>query len=181
MQPHEVIADYQHRAALLGARAREVQAQIAAIRGVDTSSDGAVTVTVNVQGALEALSFGPAAQSLSLTELGQVIVAASRKARARAARQAAQAVEPLVGANSAAMQELRERIPSDASLEDSVERPDRDGLNEEDAERASAGPAPAAAPTPPPVPPAPPAPSRPAPRSADDGPEDEETGYTRGG
>ena len=171
MEPQELIGEYQQRVHAVAEKAQAVQVQIASVRGVETSSDGAVTVTVNAQGALEGVSFGPAAAETALAELAQLIVTTSRKARIRAARAATEAVAPLIGVNSAAMQELQARIPIDTSPDEVVDRPTRDGLNEEQVEQ-----------TPGPVTPPPVAPARQSPpRVSDDDTDDAGTGYTRGG
>ena len=133
MQPGEqFIADYQRRVADVAAQAQTARTRIANVHGTETSSDGAVTATVNVQGGLESLRFGPSAAAMDLDTLATTIVATSRKARVRAARAAADALEPLLGADSAAMAEVRSRIPTEAPLDGADGRPHRDGLNEEE-------------------------------------------------
>ena len=89
-------------------------------------------------------------------------MATSRKARVRAAQAAADALEPLLGADSAAMAEVRSRIPTEASLDGADGRPERGGLNEED--------------NPTTLPPLPSAPR--VDETADD--DADESGYTRG-
>ncbi|HEY8301180.1 MAG TPA: YbaB/EbfC family nucleoid-associated protein, partial [Jatrophihabitans sp.] len=60
-QPGEqFIADYQQRVADVAAQAQAARTRMAGVRGTETSGDGAVTVSVNVQGGLETLRFGPA-------------------------------------------------------------------------------------------------------------------------
>lgn len=163
-QPESFIADYQRRVAAVAEKAQAARERMAAIHGTETSSDGAVTVSVNVQGALESVRFGPSAASLSLDSLATTIVSTSQKARVRAARAAADVLEPLVGADSAAMAEVRARIPTEAPFDGTDGRPDRDGLNEDD----TASPTASAAPP------------RTVRTQSDDG-DDAETGYTRGG
>jgi DNA-binding protein YbaB len=131
-QPDRFIADYQQRVSEVAARAEAARARLAEIHGVETSNDGAVTLSVNVQGSLESLRFGPAATSMDLDVLAATIIATSQKARVRAARAAADALEPLLGADSAAMAEVRARIPTEAPLDGADGRPERGGLNEED-------------------------------------------------
>ena len=132
-QPGEqFIADYQQRVADVAARAQAARTRIAAVHGTETSADGAVTVTVDVQGGLASLRFGPAASALDLDALASSIVTTSRKARVRAARAAADALEPLLGADSAAMAEVRARIPTEAPLDGADGRPGRGGLPEKD-------------------------------------------------
>jgi hypothetical protein len=162
-----MLAEYRARVAGIAERAQSARQQIAAVRGTETSSDGAVTVSVNASGALEDLSFGSAADSIPLADLAKTILRTCRKARIRAATAGADALAPLIGANSAAMDQVRAAIPSDASLDEDVDRPTRDGLNEEDSGRE---PTPIARPAPVPPP-------RPHVVVDDD---DAETGYTRG-
>ena len=130
-QPDRFLADYQQRVSEVAARAEAARARMAEIHGTATSDDGAVTLSVNVQGGLESLRFGPAATSMNLDVLAATIVATSRKARVRAAQAAADALEPLLGADSAAMAEVRARIPTEAPSDGADGRPERDGLNEE--------------------------------------------------
>jgi YbaB/EbfC DNA-binding family len=162
-----MIAEYQARVAGIAERAQAARQEIAAVRGIETSGDGAVTLSVNAAGALEDISFGPAADTLSMRELASTILRTSRKARIRAATAGADALVPLIGANSAAMDQVRSAIPDDASLDEDVDRPTRDGLNEEESGRA---PTPITRPAPAP---------QPRPRVALDD-DDTETGYTRG-
>jgi DNA-binding protein YbaB len=101
-----------------------VQAQLRDVAGRATSSDGAVTVTVNVGGALESLELGPAADRLTRAQLGSLIVRTAKAAQADAGRQAAAAVEPIVGADSDAMRFLRDQLSS-PELEQQPELPTR--------------------------------------------------------
>ena len=130
-QPERFLADFQQRVADVAERAEAARARMAEVHATETSSDGAVTLSVNVQGGLESLRFGPAATSMNLDVLAATIVATSRKARVRAAQAAADALEPLLGADSAAMAEVRARIPTEARSDGADGRPERDGLNEE--------------------------------------------------
>jgi hypothetical protein len=168
VEPEELLADYRARVAGIAERAQAARARIATVRGTATSSDGAVTLSVNVQGGLEELSFGPAAESLAPPELAATILRTSRKARVRAATAGADALVPLIGNESAAMSVVRANIPDDTSLDEAVDRPGRDDLNEEESERVQdasdlATPFPA---------------TRPRPHLVND--DEDETGYTRG-
>lgn len=169
MQPDQLLADYQARVEGIAQRAQQARQQLAAVRGDATSSDGSVTVSVNVQGGLEDLSFGPAADSLPLPDLAKTILRTSRTARVRAATAAADALVPLVGNNSAAMEMVRANIPSDTSPDEVVDRPGRDGLNEEHDSGPVAAPPSGSAPAP-----------QPSSRRADAFADDDEAGYTRG-
>lgn len=126
----QFIADYQRRVADVAAQAQAARTRLAGVHGTETSGDGAVTVTVNVQGGLENIRFGPTASALHLDVLASTIVATSQKAAVRAARAAADALEPLLGADSAALAEVRSRIPTEALLDGADGRPGRDGLDE---------------------------------------------------
>lgn len=168
MEPEELLADYRARVAGIAERAQAARARIATVRGTATSSDGAVTVSVNVQGAFEDLSFGTAAESLALPELAATILRTSRTARVRAATAGADALVPLIGTDSAAMSLVRANIPDDTSLDEAVDRPGRDDLNEEESERVRDA-SDATAPSPS---------TRPRPHLVDD--DEDETGYTRG-
>jgi DNA-binding protein YbaB len=107
VEPEELLEAYRARVADIAQRADAVRARIANVRGTATSGDGAVTVSVNVHGALEALSFAEAAESLSLPDLAAEILRTSRKARLRAASAGADALVPLIGADSALADEAR--------------------------------------------------------------------------
>jgi YbaB/EbfC DNA-binding family protein len=168
VEPEDMLAEYRARVAGIAERAQAARQQIAAVRGTETSSDGAVTVSVNASGALEDLSFGSAADSIPLSELASTILRTSRKARIRAATAGADALVPLIGAESAAMSQVRAAIPDDSSLDEDVDRPTRDGLNEEQ----ESGPVPA--------PLSRPASTPPRARVVLDDDDDAEPGYTRG-
>lgn len=159
----QFIADYQQRVADVAAQAQAARVRMANVHGTETSDNGAVTVTVNVQGALESLRFGPSAASMDFELLASTIVATSRKARVRAAREAADALEPLLGADSAAMAAVRSHIPTEAPPDGADGRPERDGLNEENTTT-----------------PAPRPPARAISDSVDDGDDSDEPGFTRG-
>jgi hypothetical protein len=148
VEPDQVLADYRARVDGIAQRAQQTRQQIAAVRGTATSGDGAVTIAVNVQGGLEELTFGSAADSLSLPELASTILTTSRAARVRAAKAGAEALVPLIGNNSAAMEMVRANIPSDTSPDEVVGRSGRAGLNEEDDSGSVPGPLSGAAPTP---------------------------------
>lgn len=91
-----MLADYRARVAGIAERAQAVRARIASVRASATSPDGAVTVSVNVHGALEDLSFGAAAESMSLPDLAHTIVRTARKAGMQAATAGAEALSPLI-------------------------------------------------------------------------------------
>ncbi|HZZ95458.1 MAG TPA: YbaB/EbfC family nucleoid-associated protein [Jatrophihabitantaceae bacterium] len=136
MEPEKLLADYHARVAGIAERAQAARAQIASVRGNATSADGAVTVSVNVQGALEELSFGPSADTMALPELARAILQTSRRARSHATTAGADALVPLIGVDSAAMSQVRAHLPGDSSLEDDVDHRTRIGLDEEESKAA---------------------------------------------
>src|SRR3954452_23421214 len=99
--PVETVRAYEHRVQDIATRADATRARVAAVRSAATSPDGAVTVTVSAVGALVDLSFGPAAESLELSDLARLVVATAQTARAEAARQTEAAVAELVGPQAA--------------------------------------------------------------------------------
>ncbi|WP_051386357.1 YbaB/EbfC family nucleoid-associated protein [Actinokineospora inagensis] len=109
--PQQLIGDYERRTAQLLARAEETKARIAALSGTATSSDGTVTTTVNAAGALQNLTFSAKADEMPRDRLAALILATAKRAQAAATGQIAAVMEPLVGANSAAMRFVRDQIP----------------------------------------------------------------------
>ncbi|GHG00505.1 MULTISPECIES: YbaB/EbfC family nucleoid-associated protein [Amycolatopsis] len=93
-------------------RAAEAKERLARVSATATSSDGAVTVTVNTAGALQELSFGPRADELPRTRLAQAVLAAARRAQLDAAQQLTGIMAPVIGERSAAMEFLKEQIPA---------------------------------------------------------------------
>jgi DNA-binding protein YbaB len=105
------MAAYQQEAAALAARAEAAKAQIKALTGTLTSKDGAVTVTVNVAGALQSLSFGARADELPRQQLSALVMSTARRAQAQAAGRITEIMAPLIGENSKAMDFIKEQIP----------------------------------------------------------------------
>ena len=108
--------------------AAAARAASVAVRGSGTSAGGAVTVVAGVQGDLDRVSFGAAADALTLDQLGAAIVTAAARARAHAASTAVDDVAPLLGAS--AQDALRARVPGEP-IEVSPAPAERAGLNEE--------------------------------------------------
>jgi DNA-binding protein YbaB len=111
MDAHARLDSYQRGLQDIGLRARTAQAEVAAAEATATSRDGAVTVTVNPAGALQRLVLNSAAEGLSRVQLAEAVLATARRAQAEAAERAAQAVAPLIGERSAAMEFLRSQLP----------------------------------------------------------------------
>ncbi|MEC3977221.1 YbaB/EbfC family nucleoid-associated protein [Amycolatopsis sp. H20-H5] len=144
----------------IGRRAAEAKDRLQHVVSTVTSGDGAATVTVNVSGALQQLSFGPKADEMPRAKLAETIVAAAHRAQAQAAQQLTAIMAPLIGTDSDAMKFLEEQIPAPEVEEEppAPEQP-RWELNTEQQEQ----PAP-----PPPAPPARPARPRPPVDEEDD-------------
>lgn len=111
MDRDEWWSGYRERLAAVGARAAQVQRELADVEGTASSGDGAVTVTVGAAGALRRLEFGERAARLPRGQLAGVVLSTAQEAGARAARQAMEVVEPLVGARSEAARVLRTYLP----------------------------------------------------------------------
>jgi DNA-binding protein YbaB len=93
-------------------RAAEAKARLERVSATASSADGAVTVTVNTSGALQELTFGPRADELPRARLAQAVLAAAKRAQVDAAQQLTAIMAPVIGADSDAMEFLREQIPT---------------------------------------------------------------------
>lgn len=101
MNPERMIADLEARAQDLARRSEDMQAQINDAAATVRSPDGAVTVTVAPNGALQHIEFSPRAADFSHVQLGQAVMAVVRRAQAQAAQQVASIVEPQFGGTKA--------------------------------------------------------------------------------
>ncbi|MBP2339028.1 DNA-binding protein YbaB [Saccharothrix coeruleofusca] len=163
MEPERMIADLEARAQDLARRSQEMQQQIQHAAATVRSPDGAVTVTVAPNGALQHIEFSPRAAELSHVQLGQAVMATVQRAQVQAAQQVAAVVEPQFG-GTAAMDFLNSFIPK------AEEPPPPPPAEEGSVLRQAAWDAPPSRPVPP-APAPPPPPSRP--RHAAD-PDDED-------
>lgn len=137
MDPKQIVDSYTQDVAGLAARAAEAREQIRHLAGTASSQDGAVTVTVNGGGALQSLSFGPAADQVPRNRLADLVMTTARRAQARASQQIIAIMTPLVGENSDAMRFVEEQIPPSELPEETAEPdlsdyPGGRALNEED-------------------------------------------------
>jgi DNA-binding protein YbaB len=107
----QAIASYEREVADLAERAEEAKAKIRELAGTASSSDGAVTVTVNAGGALQNLTFGARAEEMPRERLAATVVATAKRAQAQAAQQITGIMAPLVGEDSDAMRFVQEHIP----------------------------------------------------------------------
>lgn len=111
MNPNELMSSYMQEVEVLARKAEEAKKQLKQLAGSLTSSDGAVTLTVNAAGALQSLSFGPRADEMSKAQLASLILSTARRAQMQAAQQVTAILAPIVGENSDAMRFVQEQIP----------------------------------------------------------------------
>jgi DNA-binding protein YbaB len=93
-------------------KAETAKARLQQLSATCVSKDGAVTVTVNVSGALQGLSFAPRAHELPLPQLAASVLATAQRAQAQAAQQLTTVMAPLIGTDSEAMKFLEEQLPA---------------------------------------------------------------------
>jgi Uncharacterised BCR, YbaB family COG0718. len=111
MDGEQWLASYRERLNDIGARAARARTALAGVEATASSRDGAVTVTVNPAGALQRLVLSERTEAMSRVQLAAAVVATARQAHGAAARQATEAVAPLIGADSEAMRMLRSHLP----------------------------------------------------------------------
>ncbi len=113
MDGQQWLTSYRGRIDEIGARAAQAQRALAGVEATASSRDGAVTVTVNPAGALQRLVLSERSEALTRVQLAALVVATARQAQGDAARQAADAVAPLIGERSEAMRVLRSHLPAE--------------------------------------------------------------------
>ena len=109
--PHAIVDDLDRQTQELLQRAEKTKSDIAQVKGVATSDDGAATVTVSATGALLGVTFNRAADKLPKERLAEAVMSATRKAQSTAARQVTDLMTPLIGPDSEAMRLLQEQLP----------------------------------------------------------------------
>lgn len=136
MTSSEWLDSYQQEVTDITQRAEEAKSQLQEISATLTSSDGAVTITVNTSGALQKLSFGAKAESLSREKLAASVLSTAHRAQAQAAQQVTAVMAPLIGEDSDAMQFLQEQVPvpDDSESESAPSAADTKGLTTEEAD-----------------------------------------------
>src|SRR3954466_3937456 len=97
MNGEEWLAGYRDRLAALRARTERAQDALAHAEATVTSSDGAVTVTVNPAGALQRLVLSERTTVMTRVQLAAVVLATARTAHHEAAQRAMAAVAPMLG------------------------------------------------------------------------------------
>ncbi len=111
MDGHEWLTAYQQQVRDIGVRAQRAQTELRHVEATTTNHDGAVTVTVNPAGALLRLVLHERADQLTRVQLAEAVLVTARQAQARAAREAIEAVAPLLGERSEAIRVLRAYLP----------------------------------------------------------------------
>jgi DNA-binding protein YbaB len=111
MDGEQWLTSYQERLREFGARAAQAQKALAGLCATVTSRDGAVTVTVTPAGALQRLALSDRSEGMTRVQLAAAVLATARQAQGEAARQATEAVAPLVGDDAEAMRMLRSHLP----------------------------------------------------------------------
>ncbi|TDC94804.1 YbaB/EbfC family DNA-binding protein [Saccharopolyspora aridisoli] len=101
MEPEYLVRDLEAKAAEMQRRAEEMQEQIKSANATATSRDGAVTVQVAPNGALQNIEFSQRATSLSAIQLTQTVMQTVRQAQMEAARKITEIVEPQFGGTDA--------------------------------------------------------------------------------
>ena len=112
MDGRDWLDSYQQRLQDIRARAYRAEAELAGVEATVASSDGSVTVVAGPGGAIRRIVFSERAEALTRTQLAALTVATVADAQVEAARRATDALEPLLGADSDAMQLFRSQIPS---------------------------------------------------------------------
>ncbi len=111
MNPNELLSSYLQDVDALAKKAEAAKRQLKELSGTLTSSDGAVTVTVNAAGALQHLSFGRAADDMPKERLAALVVSTAHRAQVQAAQQVTSILAPIVGEDSDAMRFVQRQIP----------------------------------------------------------------------
>lgn len=101
MEPEYLVRDLEAKAAEMQRRAEEMQEQIKNANATATSRDGAVTVQVAPNGALQNIEFTQRATSLSAIQLTQTVMQTVQQAQMEAARKITEIVEPQFGGTDA--------------------------------------------------------------------------------
>jgi len=121
VDPKQIVDSYTQDVSGLAERAVEAREQIRNLAGTASSQDGAVTVTVNGGGALQSMSFGPAADDMPRGRLADMVMTTARRAQSQASQQILAIMAPLIGEDSDAMRFVEEQIPPAQLPEETVE------------------------------------------------------------
>ena len=113
MDGDQWLASYEGRLGEIRTSAARVQAALGAVEATAVSRDGAVTVTVDPSGALRRLVLSERTETMTRVQLAAAVVATAGQAREDAARQAADAVAPLLGGRGEAGRLIRSHLPAE--------------------------------------------------------------------
>jgi hypothetical protein len=100
MDPEDAVADWAARIERQSALTTDLSERLQRARASAESRDGEVVVTVDQSGGLADLHLSARAMRLSPDDLGEIILATSRRAQATLAQQVADVVSSLYGAGS---------------------------------------------------------------------------------
>src|SRR3954463_7873017 len=100
MDPEDAIADWAARNERQSALTTELSERLQQARASAESRDGEVFLTVDHSGGLADLRLSELAMRLSPNDLGEIILATSRRAQAKLAQQVADVVGSLYGTGS---------------------------------------------------------------------------------
>lgn len=109
--PEQMMRDLEAKAEQMRQRSEQMQEEIQNAYAEASSQDGAVTVRVAPNGALQHIEFSQRATSLSHVSLGQTVMEVVQRAQSEAARQISAIVEPEFG-DTDAMSFLTGFLPS---------------------------------------------------------------------
>lgn len=135
--PHEWMREQEARTANLLAKAQDAQVQLAQNTVTLASPDRSVTVTVNPGGGLTALSLTPDTERMGHRQLAGLILNTYTQAARQAATQTMQIMSGLVGADSEALDIVRQAMPELPETEqderlDGLRRPPTTTIDDED-------------------------------------------------
>lgn len=149
MDPYAWVNDFEARTAELQRKTAEAQEHLAAVAGVATSKDGAVTVTVGPNGGLTNLQLGHRAVELGAPRLTALILETARQAQKNASAQVLEVFAPFSGNAPQTTAMIMDAIA--ANEDDEPDEPDETSALdqiEEDEPAAETTPAPTPAPAP---------------------------------
>lgn len=112
MDPEIAMRELEAKAEAMRLRSEQMQEEIQNAYATASSKDGAVTVKVAPNGALQHIEFSPRATQMSHLQLGQIVMEVAQRAQADAARLISEIVAPEFG-DTDAMSFLTGFLPSD--------------------------------------------------------------------
>ncbi|KJK48279.1 hypothetical protein UK23_17445 [Lentzea aerocolonigenes] len=147
MDPYAWINDFEARTTELQRKTAEAQENLAAVAGVASSKDGAVTVTVGPNGGLTNLQLGHRAVELGAPRLTALILETARQAQKNATAQVLEAFAPISENAPLTTSMIMDAIAANED-EELDETNALDQIEEDDEPVAETKPAPMSAPAP---------------------------------